>query len=121
MNILVTLCIPTFNGCDFLGRAIRSAINQTFNKNKYEIVVIDDGSSDRSDIILEFIEFNKYIKDTKQIFANLSGNSFKLSIKELKYKYTMRKFLTYDKVIKKYKFLRTSHSKISRLMKKINF
>lgn len=69
---------------------------------------------------LEFKEFNKYIKDSKQIFSNLLGNSFKLSIKELKYKYTMRKFLTYDKAIKKYKFLRTSHSKISRLMKKIN-
>ena len=70
---------------------------------------------------LEFIEFNKYIKDTKQISANLSGNSFKLSRKELKYKYTMRKFLTYDKSIRKYKFLRTTKSKISRLMKKISF
>ena len=67
---------------------------------------------------LEFKEFNRYIKDSNQIFSNLLGNSFKLSIKELKYKYTMRKFLTYDKAIKKYKFLRTSYSKISRLMKK---
>lgn len=67
---------------------------------------------------LEFKEFNRYIKDSNQIFSNLLGNSFKLSIKELNYKYTMRKFLTYDKEIKKYKFLRTSYSKISRLMKK---
>jgi sialic acid synthase SpsE len=67
---------------------------------------------------LEFKEFNRYIKDSNQIFSNLLGNSFKLSIKELNYKYTMRKFLTYDKTIKKYKFLRTSYSKISRLMKK---
>ena len=42
MSILVTLCIPTFNRCHFLGRAIRSAINQTFAKDKYEIIVIDD-------------------------------------------------------------------------------
>ena len=70
---------------------------------------------------LEFKEFHKYIKDSKQIFSNLLGSSFKLSIKEQKYKYTMRKFLTYNKTNKKYKFLRTSHSKISRLMKKINF
>lgn len=68
---------------------------------------------------LEFVEFNKYIKNTKQIFSNISGDSFKLSRKELKYKYTMRKFLTYDEAIRKRKFLRTSNSKISRLMKKI--
>ena len=67
---------------------------------------------------LEFKKFNKYIIDINQIFSNISGNSFKLSAKELKYKNSMRKFLTYDKSIKKYKFLRTSYSKISRLMGK---
>ena len=53
MSILVTLCIPTYNRCEFLGRAIRSALNQTFDKAKYEIIVVDDGSTDRTDIILE--------------------------------------------------------------------
>lgn len=53
MSILVTICIPTFNRCEFLGRSIRSALNQTFDKDKYEIIVVDDGSTDRTDLILE--------------------------------------------------------------------
>ena len=65
---------------------------------------------------LEFKKFNKYIFDINKIFSSISGNSFKLSAKELKYKNTMRKFLIYNKVNKKYKFLRTSRSKITRLM-----
>ena len=65
---------------------------------------------------LEFKKFNKYIIDIKQIFSSISGNSFELSAKELKYKNTMRKFLIYNKVNKKYKYLRTTRSKITRLM-----
>ena len=65
---------------------------------------------------LEFKKFNKYMNEINQIFSNISRNSFRLSAKELKYKKTMRKFLIYNKQIKKYKFLRTSRSKITRLM-----
>jgi glycosyltransferase involved in cell wall biosynthesis len=75
MSILVTLCIPTFNRCEFLGRAIRSAINQTFDKNKYEIIVIDDGSTDRSDIILDTFKNDiKIIKNKKNIGLSKSLN-----------------------------------------------
>ena len=56
MSILLTVCIPTYNRCEFLGRAIRSVINQTFDKNSYEIIVVDDGSNDRTDIILKTFE-----------------------------------------------------------------
>ena len=65
---------------------------------------------------LEFKKFNKYIIDIKQIFSSICRNSFELSAKELKYKNTMRKFLIYNKVNKKYKYLRTTRSKITRLM-----
>ena len=75
MSILVTLCIPTFNRCEFLGRAIRSAINQTFDKNKYEIIIIDDGSTDRSDIILDTFKNDiKIIKNKKNIGLSKSLN-----------------------------------------------
>ena len=75
MSILVTICIPTFNRCDFLGRAIRSAINQTFNKNNYEIIVIDDGSTDKTDIILNtFKDDIKIIKNKKNIGLSKSLN-----------------------------------------------
>ena len=75
MSILATLCIPTFNRCHFLGRAIRSAINQTFPKDKYEIIVIDDGSTDRTDIILETFKNDiKIIKNKKNIGLSRSLN-----------------------------------------------
>ena len=75
MSILVTLCIPTFNRCHFLGRAIRSAINQTFPKDKYEIIVIDDGSTDRTDIILDTFKNDiKIIKNKKNIGLSRSLN-----------------------------------------------
>jgi len=65
---------------------------------------------------LEFKKFNEYIKEINQIYSSISGNSFRLSTKELRYKKTMRKFLIFDKQIKEYKFLRTSRSKVTRLM-----
>ena len=75
MSILVTLCIPSFNRCHFLGRAIRSAINQTFARDKYEIIVIDDGSTDRTDIILETFKNDiKIIKNKKNIGLSRSLN-----------------------------------------------
>ena len=69
---------------------------------------------------LEFKNFNKYISEINQIFSSMSKNSYKLSVKELKYKNSMRKFLVYSKQDKKYKFLRSSRSKITRLMKMQN-
>ena len=75
MSILVTTCIPTYNRCDFLGRAIRSVINQSFDRNKYEIIVVDDGSSDRTDLILKTFEKDiKIIKNNKKLGLSKSLN-----------------------------------------------
>lgn len=88
MSILVTLCIPTFNRCEFLGRAIRSALNQTFDKDKYEIIVIDDGSTDRTDLILEsFKNEITIIKNKKNIGLSKSLNK---AILKSKGKYFLR-------------------------------
>lgn len=88
MSILVTLCIPTFNRCEFLGRAIRSALNQTFDKNKYEIIVVDDGSTDRTDLILEsFKNEITIIKNKKNIGLSKSLNK---AILKSKGKYFLR-------------------------------
>ena len=75
MNILVTICIPTYNRCKFLGRAIRSVINQTFNKNYYEIIVVDDGSRDQTNIILKAFENDiRVIKNKKNLGLSRSLN-----------------------------------------------
>ena len=88
MNILVTICIPTYNRCKFLGRAIRSVINQTFNKNYYEIIVVDDGSRDQTNIILKAFENDiRVIKNKKNLGLSRSLNKAILKARD---KYFLR-------------------------------
>jgi len=48
----VSIIIPTYQGEKYLSRAIRSAIDQNYPRDKYEIIVIDDGSTDNTSKIL---------------------------------------------------------------------
>jgi glycosyltransferase involved in cell wall biosynthesis len=50
---LVSVVMPTYNRASLLGRAIRSALNQTYNN--LEIIVVDDASSDDTpDVVKAF-------------------------------------------------------------------
>jgi hypothetical protein len=49
-----TVIIPTFNRAQFVGEAIRSALEQTLPPA--EIIVIDDGSSDKTEEVVRGIE-----------------------------------------------------------------
>jgi hypothetical protein len=49
----VSVCVPTFNGAPFVGEAIRSVLDQTFEDS--ELIVIDDDSSDGTpDVVAAF-------------------------------------------------------------------
>jgi glycosyltransferase involved in cell wall biosynthesis len=50
---LVTIVIPTYNRAEKLPAAIESCLNQTYNN--LEIIVIDDGSSDNTNVVVENI------------------------------------------------------------------
>jgi glycosyltransferase involved in cell wall biosynthesis len=55
---MISLVITTFNYGHFLERSIRSALEQSLEKDAYEIIVIDDASTDHTSLILENFQQN---------------------------------------------------------------
>jgi glycosyltransferase involved in cell wall biosynthesis len=49
----VSIVIPALNQEKFIGRSIRSALNQSFPKDDFEVIVVDDGSTDRTTYALQ--------------------------------------------------------------------
>ncbi len=53
---IVSVIIPVYNREKFIGRCIRSALNQEFPNDQYEIIVVNDASTDRTAFALELFE-----------------------------------------------------------------
>ncbi len=49
----VSIVIPALNQEKFIGRSIRSALSQTFPTDDFEVIVVDDGSTDRTTYALQ--------------------------------------------------------------------
>ena len=47
----ISVCIPMYNAAQYIGECLDSVLSQTFTD--YEVVVIDDGSTDASCAIVE--------------------------------------------------------------------
>ena len=54
----ISVIIPVYNREKYIGRALRSILNQSINKSRYEIIVINDASTDNSEKIIK-----KYSKE----------------------------------------------------------
>lgn len=50
---LVTVIVAAYNQEKFIGRCIRSLLAQNFPKDNFEIIVVDDGSNDKTAYALE--------------------------------------------------------------------
>lgn len=70
-NKLVSVIIPSYNSASFIKAAIDSVLTQTY-KN-YEIIVIDDGSTDDTRIVLKPYLEKKLIKYIYQNNKGVSG------------------------------------------------
>ena len=68
MNVEISVIIPTYNRVKFISRAIRSILNQSMSRELYEIIVVDDGSTDNTfDVIKQYSNEIKLIKNKKNI------------------------------------------------------
>jgi glycosyltransferase involved in cell wall biosynthesis len=64
---MVSVIITTYNYAQYVERAIRSALEQSLSKTKYEIIVVNDGSEDATaEVLLNY-------EDSCRIF-NLENN-----------------------------------------------
>ena len=84
----VSVIIPCFNHEKFIGRCLRSILDQNLDRKDYEIIVVDDGSKDNS---LKII--NTFKKDVKIISNNKNKGlpySLNVGIKSSKSKYVVR-------------------------------
>jgi glycosyltransferase involved in cell wall biosynthesis len=52
-KIEISVIIPTFNSEKYIGRCIRSLLKQSLSESLYEIIVIDDGSTDRTNFAID--------------------------------------------------------------------
>ena len=50
----ISIVVPVYNVEKYLPRCLNTLINQTF-KGNYEIICVDDGSTDKSGKILDFL------------------------------------------------------------------
>ncbi len=64
-NLFVSVIIPVFNSEKFIGRCLRSLNNQSLKKKNYEVIIINDGSNDKT-----LNEIKKYKKSNFKIINN---------------------------------------------------
>jgi len=87
-NPEISVIIPVFNHEKFIGRALRSILDQSIDRNKFEIIVINDCSNDTSKtIISKFSENIKYLENKKNMGLPYSLNE---GIKKAKGQYMVR-------------------------------
>ena len=64
----VSVIIPVYNQEKYVGRCIRSLLKQTLASKDYELIVINDGSTDNTKkALIPFMEEIKYMENERQL------------------------------------------------------
>lgn len=71
MNYKLTILITVFNSKKYLIRCADALVNQSCSKDKYEVIMVDDGSTDGAEKICD--EYAKKYKNFKVIHQEPSG------------------------------------------------
>lgn len=89
MSIDTSVIICNYNNKPYLGRAIRSCLKQSLEKERYEVIVVDDASTDESrDVMAGFIgkivpihlDKNKGVAEASNIGIKNSIGSFVIRV-----------------------------------------
>jgi len=69
---VVSVCIPLYNGVEYVRETIESVLSQTFSN--WELIITDDGSDDGSDFVISsFVDPRiRYLKNPRQL--GVEGN-----------------------------------------------
>jgi len=74
-KISISVIVPVYNQEIYIGRCLRSLLDQSLERDNYEIIVINDGCTDKTETILSaFKDEIKIIKNKKNIGLPLSLN-----------------------------------------------
>ncbi|MBV9960779.1 MAG: glycosyltransferase family 2 protein [Parafilimonas sp.] len=62
MSVTVSIIIPAYNYAHYIQQAINSVLQQDYPKDKIEIIVVDDGSTDKTKAVLQTLIEDKTVQ-----------------------------------------------------------
>ena len=86
----ISVIIPVYNVKEYIRRCVDSVINQSFDADKYEIILVDDGSTDGSERICD-----NYDRDYSNIITFHKKNGGLSDARNYGMKYARGKYFTF--------------------------